>query len=71
MKKKGWILLLVLVCVAFLVSCGKKASSDDRQGELVRSQAEDRFPSACIWFARHGRALTGVSPEHAQIVGSV
>lgn len=22
-------------------------------------------------FARHGRALTGVSPEHAQIVGSV
>ena len=24
-----------------------------------------------FWFARHGRALTGVSPEHAQIVGSV
>lgn len=22
-------------------------------------------------FARHGRALTGVSPEHTQIVGSV
>ena len=22
-------------------------------------------------FARHGRALTGASPEHAQIVGSV
>ena len=22
-------------------------------------------------FARHGRALTGESPEHAQIVGSV
>ena len=22
-------------------------------------------------FARHGRALTGVSPEHARIVGSV
>ena len=22
-------------------------------------------------FARHGRALTGVSPEHAQIVGNV
>ena len=29
--------------------------------------------SALIFFqfARHGRALTGVSPEHAQIVGSV
>ena len=25
----------------------------------------------CFLFARHGRALTGVSPEHAQIVGSV
>ena len=24
-----------------------------------------------FWFARHGRALTGVSPEQAQIVGSV
>ena len=24
-----------------------------------------------FWFARHGRALTGASPEHAQIVGSV
>lgn len=24
-----------------------------------------------FWFARHGRALTGVGPEHAQIVGSV
>ena len=26
---------------------------------------------AILQFARHGRALTGVSPEHAQIVGSV
>ena len=24
-----------------------------------------------VMFARHGRALTGASPEHAQIVGSV
>ena len=24
-----------------------------------------------VQFARHGRALTGESPEHAQIVGSV
>ena len=27
--------------------------------------------SVFFGFARHGRALTGVSPEHAQIVGSV
>ena len=26
---------------------------------------------AAFWYARHGRALTGESPEHAQVVGSV
>ena len=26
---------------------------------------------ALFWYARHGRALTGESPEHAQVVGSV
>ena len=29
------------------------------------------FVADFFQFARHGRALTGVSPEHAQIVGSV
>ena len=29
------------------------------------------FTAPFFEFARHGRALTGVSPEHAQIVGSV
>ncbi len=29
------------------------------------------FASPFFAFARHGRALTGASPEHAQIVGSV
>ena len=29
------------------------------------------MPDVFFMFARHGRALTGVSPEHAQIVGSV
>ena len=27
--------------------------------------------SLIFWFARHGHVLTGESPEHAQIVGSV
>ena len=27
--------------------------------------------SLIFWFARHGRALMGESPEHARIVGSV
>ena len=30
-----------------------------------------QIPWTFFEFARHGRALTGVSPEHAQIVGSV
>ena len=26
---------------------------------------------ALFWFARHGRALMGASPEHARVVGNV
>ena len=29
MRKRGWILLLVLLCVAFLISCGK--DTEDRK----------------------------------------
>lgn len=36
--KKGWIFLLVLLCVAFLVSCGKKNDETGQAGELVYSQ---------------------------------
>ena len=33
---------------------------------------EDSLKTVLIaLFARHGRALTGVSPEHAQVVGNV
>ena len=35
MRKRGWILLLVLLCVAFLISCGKVTEPDEAQGELV------------------------------------
>ena len=41
------------------------------------AQTVDKLGAGCYaqhhfsLFARHGRALTGVSPEHAQIVGSV
>ena len=39
---------------------------------LVKVAAWQSSNIGCFfWFARHGRALTGVSPEHAQIVGSV
>ena len=40
---------------------------DLRLSEEVRAENCSDFSQ----FARHGRALTGVSPEHAQIVGSV
>lgn len=45
MRKKGWILLLVLLGVAFLMSCGKDTEPDEAKGELVR--IERRMPS---WY---------------------
>ncbi|MDO4276442.1 MAG: hypothetical protein Q4D16_22490 [Eubacteriales bacterium] len=36
MRKNAWMLLLILICVAFLVSCGKKNVQDMEKGELVR-----------------------------------
>lgn len=40
MRKNGWILLLVLILVAFLVSCGKKNTAQADKGELVKREAE-------------------------------
>ena len=37
MRKKGWILLLVLLGVAFLMSCGKDMEPDEAKGELVKN----------------------------------
>ena len=51
------------------------ASVQISQGEYYFSgRYKDFFPEgerSFFVFARHGRALTGASPEHAQIVGSV
>lgn len=44
MRKNGWILLLILVCVAFLVSCGKKETQSSQMGDLVRSEFYMDFP---------------------------
>ena len=41
MRKRGWILLLVLLCVAFLMSCGKNTEPDETKGELVRNEREE------------------------------
>ena len=38
--KRGWLLLIVLLCVAFLISCGKKTEPDETKGELVKIERE-------------------------------
>ena len=38
---------------------------------MIRKLGLENILRSFSLFARHGRALTGVSPEHAQIVGSV
>ena len=45
MQKNGVILLIVLLCVAFLVSCTKKDTSEPKQGDLVRIETEGNAPS--------------------------
>lgn len=50
MQKNGVILLIVLLCVAFLVSCTKKDTAELKQGELVRIETEGSAPSV-FFFA--------------------
>lgn len=48
MRKNGW-MLLVLLCVAFLVSCGKGNQEQTDKGELVRTETEGNFlPSLSV-----------------------
>ena len=51
----------------------KEFSNKITKGEMVDcfEEIEEHLMLFFFWFARHGRALTGESPEHAQIVGSV
>ena len=55
MRKKGWILLLVLLGVAFLMSCGKDMEPDEAKGELVRIEREGCQSGIllfCVWPAK-------------------
>ena len=45
MRKRGWILLLVLLCVAFL----KDTEPDEAKGELVRTEQEG-YPMVLFLF---------------------
>ena len=40
-------------------------------GISINAESRGYEPALISLFARHGRALTGVSPEHAQVVGNV
>lgn len=49
MQKNGVILLLILLCVAFLVSCGKRETADQKQGELVKIETEGEIPRSFLY----------------------
>ena len=34
-------------------------------------KTQEQIVPEFFWFARHGRALMGASPEHARVVGNV
>lgn len=40
MFRNGWILFLVLLCIAFLVSCGKEKTAEISQGELIKREID-------------------------------
>lgn len=56
MRKKGWILLLVLLGVAFLMSCGKDMEPDEAKGELVRIEREG-CQSGILFFELKNRLV--------------
>ena len=50
MIKRGWILLLILLCVAFLISCGKSTEPDEAKGEFVRTEREGNLNGYPFFF---------------------
>lgn len=49
--RNGWIMLLVLICVAFLVSCGKKSETASEKGELVQVEVREDIPGLSFFGA--------------------
>ena len=58
MRKKGWILLLVLLGVAFLMSCGKDTEPDETKGELVRIEREGCQSGILLFFELKKQAIS-------------
>ncbi len=57
--KKGWILLLILIGIAFLVSCGRPALPDQERGDLVKNEAGCGQTQPVSLFHRKVRPATG------------
>ena len=55
--KNGWLLLVILILIAFFISCGKKEDSRVEKGELVRTEAEGNFPSAFSYGTKSCRSF--------------
>ena len=53
MRKKGWILLLVLLGVAFLMSCSKDTEPDETKGELVRIEREGCQSGILLFYVKN------------------
>ena len=64
MRKKLALILVIAMVLAVFAGCGSSGNGNGSGGGEESS-------AAVSLFARHGRALTGESPEHAQIEGSV
>lgn len=56
MKKNGVILMLILLCIAFLVSCAKREITDNSdKGELVRAETLGDFHGSLSLALRRGK----------------
>ena len=60
----------IVTHLAKLSSIGEELDAESRL-QIFRDFFQAGKTPAFPLFARHGRALTGVSPEHAQVVGNV
>lgn len=44
MFRNGWLLFLLLLCVAFLVSCGKNETMHSENEELIKTETGWEYP---------------------------
>ena len=57
--------LIVALMISFGIPLRNKAIKEYRQKKEHQTKTESPNGGSIFLFARHGRALTGASPEHA------